>query len=310
LYAAPNTGKTLLTLKLLTESINKRIIDPEAVFYINADDNIRGLADKSELAEEFGFHMLAPNHNGFKASFALDLIRELSNTDDALGTIIILDTLKKFTDLMDKRKATEFGDVIRDFVSAGGTFIGLAHTNKHKSADGKSVFAGTSDIRDDSDCAFIIDRVVDSDAETVIEFTMDKNRGDVEDKVGFSYTRVKGQSYRSLFDSVVRLEQGSIQNMRGQAEVARKLADDDETIALITEAIVSGTVLKTEIVNYVKGQSGMPLRTIKDVLDRRTGTIYELGHRWRSTREEHNRHRYELLSAPSLNNCKTEKLTK
>ena len=309
-YAAPNVGKTLITLSLLLDSVKNLEIDPDKVFYINADDNFRGLVSKLEIIEEHGIHMVAPNQNGFSVSNLIELLENFAITENAVGTVIIIDTLKKFTDLMDKRRSSIFGQKAREYVSCGGTLIALAHTNKHKNSEGRSVFAGTSDIRDDSDCVYIIEKISEIEGETTIEFVNDKSRGDVEDTVGFSYKRVKGQTYRNLLDSVVRLKQGSVQNMRGQAEVARKLAEDEEVITLISEAVVSGTVLKTEIVKYVNGQSGLSQRIIKDVLDRRTGTIYELGHRWRSTREEHNRHRYELLPAPSLNNCKTEKLTK
>ena len=62
-----------------------------------------------------------------------DLMIELAETGQAKGVIIILDTLKKFTDLMQKKEATQFGIISRGFVAAGGTLICLAHTNKHKS---------------------------------------------------------------------------------------------------------------------------------------------------------------------------------
>lgn len=295
-YAAPNTGKTLITLQQISQAVANFCIDGEGVFYINADDNFRGLVDKLEIAEEFGFHMLAPNQNGFRATDAIELIRSLSLSEDALGTVIILDTLKKFTDLMDKKKASEFGQIARDFVSAGGTIIALAHTNKHKSADGKSVFAGTSDIRDDSDCVYIIEQVTMGDGETVIEFINDKSRGDVDDAIGFSYKRAKGQTYRHLFDSVVRLQPGSAQARRGQVEVERQLDADSDVIESVIEAIEAGHALKSEIVKYANQQTGIPQRAIKDVLDRRDGALYDLGHRWQSTRGEHNRHRYSLLA--------------
>jgi len=80
LYAAPNTGKTLLTLWLLREALQQHTLDGDYVFYVNADDNYRGIVEKTELAEQWGFHMVAPNQNGFNSAEITQLMIELSET--------------------------------------------------------------------------------------------------------------------------------------------------------------------------------------------------------------------------------------
>jgi hypothetical protein len=50
-------------------------------------------------------------------------MNELVQSGEAKGTIFILDTLKKFTNLMDKTLASEFGNTARSYVTAGGTFV-------------------------------------------------------------------------------------------------------------------------------------------------------------------------------------------
>ena len=45
IYAAPNTGKTLLTLWLLREALFEEVIEGALVFYVNADDNYRGIVE-------------------------------------------------------------------------------------------------------------------------------------------------------------------------------------------------------------------------------------------------------------------------
>ena len=52
IYAAPNTGKTLITLWLLKEAIDDRGLNGDLIFYVNADDNFRGIVEKTELAEK------------------------------------------------------------------------------------------------------------------------------------------------------------------------------------------------------------------------------------------------------------------
>ena len=48
--------------------------------------------------------MVAPNLNGFNSSEIAHLMIELTETGEAKGVVIILDTLKKFTDLMQKKR--------------------------------------------------------------------------------------------------------------------------------------------------------------------------------------------------------------
>lgn len=70
LYAKPNTGKTLISLWLLIQSINEGSIDAKHIFYVNADDDYRGLITKTKLAEQYGFEMLSPSYKGFTAVLA------------------------------------------------------------------------------------------------------------------------------------------------------------------------------------------------------------------------------------------------
>ncbi len=78
LYAAPNTGKTLLSLWLLREQIRAEVIDANKVFYVNADDNYRGMVTKVEIAEEFGMKMLVPNLNDFDVREIRHLMRDFA----------------------------------------------------------------------------------------------------------------------------------------------------------------------------------------------------------------------------------------
>ena len=153
-YAAPNTGKTLIILWLLSRAIEAGLIEPSKVFYINVDDSQAGVIQKLRLAEQHSFHLLAEGNCGFRSNDLLSILNDLILTDQCNGVVIILDTLKKFTDVMDKHASTEFSKVIRRFVMKGGTCISLAHVNKNTGADGRPVYAGTSDVLEDADCAY------------------------------------------------------------------------------------------------------------------------------------------------------------
>lgn len=60
IYAAPNTGKTLILLHLVLEAIEQGRIGADRVFYVNADDSSKGLAVKARLLQDVGAHMLVP----------------------------------------------------------------------------------------------------------------------------------------------------------------------------------------------------------------------------------------------------------
>lgn len=209
-YGGPNMGKTLLTLWLLARQIEAEAVDPKTIYYINADDNSRGLMEKQRIAQRRGFSQLAPGHAGFKAKMLVALMQLEAQRGTAQGCIIVLDTLKKFTDLMDKKEASAFGRAAREFVSAGGTVIGLAHVNKHKDFEGKSVHAGTTDIKDDADCVYILDDVGQAGGEQVVMFRNEKDRGDVAQTAYYAFASKDGHLSR-----VIRVGAGS--NGRGGA---------------------------------------------------------------------------------------------
>ncbi len=117
----------------------------------------KGLTIKGKDSSKKGFNMLAPGYKGFEAEHLLPMLGQLIIEKQARGKIIILDTLKKFTSLMDKKSSANFGIKIREFISHGGTIIALAHTNKNRSDDGKLIFEGTGDITNDVDCYYTID---------------------------------------------------------------------------------------------------------------------------------------------------------
>ena len=107
-YAPPNAGKTLIGLKLLVDAIDAGRVNPANVYYINADDSSEGLATKMHLLDALGAHTLAPGHKGFKAENLTSLFHEMAQREKAQGSLIIIDTVKKVTNLMDKGKASAF----------------------------------------------------------------------------------------------------------------------------------------------------------------------------------------------------------
>ena len=296
IYAKPNSGKTLMTMRLLIDAIGEGNIKPENVFYINADDTYKGLVHKLKLAERYGFNMLAPGHNGFKADMLTDVLSSQVEQRTTNGVVIILDTLKKFTDIMDKRKGSDFMDVARIFVSNGGSMVLLAHVNKHRDMDGKVIFSGTSDITDDADCAYTLDTIEETETNKTIKFDNFKNRGNVAKSASYQYSN-EAQSYADLMQSVRIISEEDSKATQRNAEINATLAEHTEIIQAITDCIKSGTNTKTRLVDAAYEHVDESKAKIKSVLKRHTGTNWREGHRWQmiKTAGENNMHKYVIL---------------
>jgi hypothetical protein len=275
LYAPPNTGKTLFTLYLLIQSIKEGRIVPAKIYYLNMDDTVNGLLEKLRIVEKYDFHMLSEGFNGFSANKFLATIKSLTESGDARGVIIILDTLKKFIDLMDKKACTEFAKVLRAFALKGGTVIGLAHTNKNADIDGNPIHAGTSDIREDFDCAYIM-KIIEAEMDkTVVEFKNIKKRGNVELLTAYSYSQEQGIPYDELMWSVERVDDGQIEPLKQQAE----LISDEEGIKVIEGCINEGINTKMDLAKAVAERANISRKSAIRFIEKYTGDDPSI-HRW------------------------------
>ena len=300
IFAKPNTGKTLLTLWMLVESASTGIIEGNNILYINADDTYRGLLEKSELVAPHGIIMLAPGVKGFKAADLLIYLEAHIKKDTARGLIIVLDTVKKFIDTMDKKASSGFMAKLREFVTAGGSVILLGHANKHRSAEGKLVAGGTSDIPDDVDCSFFLDDAEASSGQKQIIFENMKARGDMVSLMAFQHARM-GQynGYGELFASVSRLSPVESKEANIAVRKAEFIEANASIIDSIVEAITAGHVRKCDIVTYVHSETYASKPKINNVIDNLEGSYYAQGHRWRQIKGEKNAKEYRLLGETS-----------
>ncbi len=296
IYAAPNTGKTLITLSLLIEGIKQGRIDSSKLYYLNMDDSGAGLLIKLRMAEEYRFHMLADGYRDFKIADFLSIIEEMVEKNQARGVIIVLDTLKKFVDLMDKRNGSSFGKIIRNFIAKGGTHIALAHTNKNRGANGKPIYGGTSDIVDDCDCAYTIALVSDEHKKKVVEFDNIKRRGDVAQTVAYSYTSENGVSYDEILLSVQLVDELQIEPMKQAAAIKA----DTEIIEVVIACIANGVNTKMKLANAVADRASTSKRSALNVIEKYTGND-PLQHRWNFSVGERGAKRFVLLDLISSN---------
>jgi hypothetical protein len=295
-YAKPNAGKTLVTIWLLIEAIKKGEIDAKDVFYINADDNHKGLTYKLKLAERHGFNMLAPGYKGFRADMLADYLAGLVAQESASGKILILDTVKKFTDIMRKDVSSKFGESVRQFVSHGGSVIMLAHVNKHKDDEGKVVYSGTTDLVDDADCAYTLDVVTDDKAsgQRTVKFENFKSRGDVALDAVYSYDYSEGRNYYERLESVRAVSDDEREAAEKQKQLDARLEINRDAIEAIKDVLREGSRNKTELVKAAHESSGVSRKRIQRALTDHTGKSIADCQYWHVDVQDKNAHVYKL----------------
>jgi len=294
-YAEPNTGKTLLVLSMLCDAIERNRLNASDVYYLNVDDNGAGLVEKLRIADSHGFNMLAEGYKEFEAkAFRIEL-EEMVKSGQAAGTVLIFDTLKRFANLMDKGTSASFTKVLRDFAMHGGTVVALAHTNKRRGEGGKVVPGGTSDIRDDFDCAYTLDVVSDADdGARVVKFENIKCRGNVSLSAAYSYSRSPHLTYLQRLRTVEEVDPTELLIVK----TAAKKADDAAVIEAIRACIAEGCTSKMAISERVRQQTKASRTTVLAVLEEYAGD--DPGrHLWTFSRLGHGKHMYVLLKPPS-----------
>ena len=269
-YAPPNTGKTLITLHLAIEAVHKGLIDPNLLYYVNSDDSSKGISEKLRILQDIGAHVLVPGQNGFKNRDLQELLISTAERDAAHGTCVIIDTLKKFTPLNDKKLTSAFADACRQYVMDGGTILALGHTTKSPNADGTPRYTGTTDILEDFDAVYIVEVATAakaSDEEKAVKFTKLKSRASSPDEVAYVYAAGSNLSYSVRLASVRPVDPEDMKDYRTFKEVeeyriAMKIAD------LIDEGFEGGQMALGRAAAEACGVTG---RKAQRVLERHIG---------------------------------------
>ena len=229
-----------MTLWLLSQ---RNLIDTQGlkIFYINADDSFNGAIEKAILAESIGVSELVPGQAGFTSDKLEWIIKSAIKTEKARDVVIILDTLKKFVDTMDKTQARKINLLLREFSGCGGTVIALAHTNKHKIA-GESVAEGVGDFLSDFDCAYLMDEIEPTPENTkTIVLKNQKLRNPNAKEVHFIYDTTEGMSWSERFESVEMVGNEQAKAVCAEAKADAQHKEDLPTIIYLEQRIYSAS---------------------------------------------------------------------
>lgn len=272
--AALGVGKTTIALKA-AQDISEAGYE---VLYFNLDASAPDLKQYAELAGKGNYKLLAPLATGTSDKDCAQLLVEFSEEAEELhGTVFFLDTLKKFTDVINKSRSKEFYRVLRAITIKGGTVVCLAHTNKRPDADGRIVYEGTGDLKSDCD----------------IMMMMLKGEIDGRMLVSTEYEKARALTVNHTFsinkDRTVEVE-GNYMDLRAIQLEREQSEHDEQAIQQIKSTLWEGPATQTEILNEANEVHGLPKHRARLILKR-----YE-GMEWRVTRgQRHNRLFYELI---------------
>jgi len=222
LCAKANGGKTTFMVHVSAE-LSK---NGYRVMYINADASASDIKHYQHHAKDHGYSLINPDLTNGSAERVIEEMRNLARSNaDFSKDVIVLDTLKKFTDMMNKTRAKEFYSLVRTLTAKGMTVICLAHTNKYDDADGKPMFEGTGDTRNDCDELIYLIPVKNLDGTITVSTLADKTRAPIKD-ISFIITA----------DREVQILDEHIDTL-AISEYQRSLEKDTEVIAFVLENI-------------------------------------------------------------------------
>lgn len=238
--------------------------------------------------------MLVPGFKKFRAADLQGLLLEMAQTGKARGTVVMIDTIKKFASLMDKRDISGFADTCRQFVMHGGTILSFAHTNKNTTPNGALKYAGTTDLVEDFDAAYIITPldVEQPDGEGVVRFECIKRRGDSPDKAAYAYSTENGLTYEQLLASVEEVAFDKL----GEIERHIEQRTDAELIEAIKACIKDGIDTKMQMAAEVAKRTKTSGKGVIRLIDRYTGDD-PVEHHWTFSIGERGKHVFRVLGA-------------
>ena len=265
----------------------------KSIYYVNADDTSRGIAEKQRVLQPAGIVQVALGINGFQPKQLFSLLNAHIANGSAPQTAVILDTVKKFTNLLDSSAASEANEKFRAFTANGGTIIGLGHVNKHKNEDGEHIYKGTSDVLDDWDAAWIGTPIPEGN-QAVVNFKNMKRRGDLPSSVSFAYEHVFS-NWHEMFNSVERVPASDEERFRLAAEARHEQEIHCQVIDAITNVIRDGCKGKSELLARAAEDTGESKTHIEKILNQFAGQKSTPGKLWRMRRGDRGVHIYELL---------------
>lgn len=150
IVAPPNAGKSAIMFYKVSPDLAK---SGKKVLYIDVDSATSDRSLMFNFAKKHQFSFINPDaKKGKSISLLIDKLETLSQGDNDLREyVFIIDTLKKFNDMMSKSETKKTFTLFKGLVAQGATVIVMAHSNKFADKDENWIYEGTNDIVSEPD---------------------------------------------------------------------------------------------------------------------------------------------------------------
>jgi KaiC/GvpD/RAD55 family RecA-like ATPase len=279
--APPNAGKTTIVFFNLAPQWTTQYI----VLYVDADSNPSDVKRMHAHAMKHGIRYITPDYiEGGSAEKTLRDLEALAKSDADLGFhVLVIDTLKKFANVIHKAGMRTLMKLFRKLSSKGMTVILLAHTNKYRDAEGSLIFEGVQDLKSDCDEMIYFEPRENPDGSLTVSSRRDKTRALIE---RFTWTIHRDRTITRENEYVDVLAESRQAAMRER---------DEPVIEAISEALSNGAKKQVELIEHCR-QFRQTEKRVRAVLREYSGEL------WRAEKLfERNAWRYELLPVGTTN---------
>ncbi|GAB3757313.1 hypothetical protein GCM10028796_01270 [Ramlibacter monticola] len=253
------SGKTAVATFAASELANAGL----QVFYFQEDAGAGDVPRLHQHAKKHGYVLLNSTLASAAPEDQIKVLRSMVKAAAPLNNVVMFfDTLKKYLDLMSKRGSREFFMLMRSLTQLGGTVVLLGHTNKHAGMDGKRIFEGVGDVRNDVD-ELIYAHATDKDAGGRVTITL------TPDKV-----RCNAQK-RSFQLDIINMEVCALDALVDVAsllETRQRLESDRPIIDQVERALSAGGLNHTVLLDRVSEATGESRNAVRKVVDRYMGS--------------------------------------
>lgn len=231
IVAEANAGKTTIMLQAAKDMAS----DGYEVIYVNVDASASDLKYYHKHSVENNYKLISPDLTNTSTNEIMNMLSLKAKSEERFeGIVLILDTLKKFVDLMSKGGSREFFRVMRSLTAKGMTVVCLGHCNKHK-IDGKLKYEGTGEVRNDVDELIYLYPEKQQDGSIVVSTEIDKRRSDAKNMT-FLIGKNRNVSVKGEF---IDNKQKALQQ--------REFSEDLPLIKFIQESLKNGGMSVTEL---------------------------------------------------------------
>lgn len=283
-WSAPGNGGKTSVAKFAAGEL---VASGFTVLFFQEDASAGDLPALHDHAKAHGYSLLNSTLAGSTPDEQIKVLRGLARDGvDLSNYIFFFDTLKKYVDLMSKGGARGFFQLMRALTQRGATVILLGHTNKHKGTDGKLIFEGVGDVRNDVDELIYLESTPKTD-DGIVTMTMKP------DKVRCA---IKEASFVLDTNTMTVRPADRVVDVGAVLAAQRQRQADEPLISSIRAALAGGGMAFEALRRAVMADTGEGRNRVGQVIEAYCGDEASDAHAlWLETRMRANNTRYISL---------------